>query len=111
MIYFLCNIIGFDEAKHRCGLTIFRRDFMTNKSDSKFVVYNAGYGVNISVIITNGELSEVANWGTRSEDTHNIETHPNWRHAESICTYNIEDFLSMAKLLKKNSKGFAIIKK
>ena len=86
-----------------------------NIDKSEFIVYNAGHGVNISVIITNGELSHVAHWGTRSEYTHNLEKHPNWEHAESmlesISEYNSEEFISMVKLLKKNSKGYLVIKK
>lgn len=92
---------------------------MTNKSidkaESKFVIHNAKCGANISITITNGELSYVAHWGTRSESTHDLEKHPNWEHAEfmleSICKYNREEFLNMAKLLKKDSKGYEIIKK
>ena len=85
------------------------------KAEKKFIVYNAGYGVNISVIITNGELSYVAHWGTRSECTHDLEKHPNWEHAESmlesISEYNREEFISMVELLKKDSKGYSVIKK
>lgn len=99
--------------------TIFRRDFMANisnnNSKNEFIVHNAGYGVKISVIITNGELSHVAHWGTRPESTHDLEKHPNWEHAESmlesIYEYNGREFLSIVKLLNKDSKGYSVIKK
>lgn len=81
---------------------------------NKFVIYNDGYGCNINVIITNGELSCVAHAGTRSEYTHDLKEHPNWKHAKemlkSISEENREEFLNIVKLLKKDSKGYAIIK-
>lgn len=88
---------------------------MINKIEKEFTIYNRGYGCNISVRIINGEISYVAHWGTRADCTHDLKEHPNWNHAErmldSICEYNREEFLTIAKLLKKSSKGYAIAKK
>lgn len=88
---------------------------MIDKTEGKFIIYNRGYGCNIGVRITDGEISVVAHWGTKPECTHDLKEHPNWNHAEamldSICEYNREEFLNIAKLLKKSSRGYAIIKK
>ncbi len=89
---------------------------MTDKTEDEFIIYNRGYGCNITVKITDGEISRVAHWGTRSDCIHDLKKeHPNWNHAESmlesICEDNREKFLSITKLLKKSSRGYAIIKK
>lgn len=88
---------------------------MIDKTEGEFIIYNRGYGCNISIRITDGEISYVAHWGTKPECMHDLKEHPNWNHAEamldSICEYNREEFLNIAKLLKKSSRGYAIIKK
>lgn len=87
---------------------------MVNKKE--FIVRAwTSVGANISINITDGELSYVAHWGEREDVAHNLEKHPNWKHAEElmeiVCKYHRESFLDIVKELKKSSRGYEIVKK
>ncbi len=79
---------------------------MVNKKEFIVRAWNS-VGANISINITDGELSYVAHWGEREDVSHNLEKHPNWKHAEElmeiVCKYHREGFLDIVKELKKSS--------
>lgn len=70
---------------------------------------------NIDIIIKNNELYLICHWATPLNHVHDSEKNPNWKYAENILNmiykYDKKRFIIIAKLLKKDSNGYSIIKK
>ena len=73
-----------------------------------------GISANFSVHVIDGELAYVAHWGEYDKCAHDIEKHPNWKHAEELlevfAEYNPSEFSDIAKLLNLSSRGYKVVK-
>ncbi len=73
-----------------------------------------GISANFSVHVIDGELTYVSHWGERSRYSHDIEKHPNWKHAvellDAFAEYNPSEFFDIAKLLNPSSRGYKVVK-
>jgi len=83
------------------------------KTEYEFLIRSPGG--NISVNVSNGELSFVAHWGEYARCSHNLKKHPDWNHAEelleSVCKYDRETFWNISKVLELSSYGHKIVKR
>ena len=89
---------------------------MTSETDKKdkhnFLIRHPS--ANISVTITNGELSYLAHWGSIPNVDHDLKKQPNWDRAELwleyICEHDSDSFFGISKVLNQNSRGYRIVK-
>ena len=69
-------------------------------------------GVNITLVIENGELQRATHWGTSSAYTHNLPENPHWEHAkgclDSLYADNQTKFFDVVRMLIKDSKGYQL---